>query len=49
MTLLGLRIARAERRPVPVHHHPGHEQEPAEDRPVIVIASRPHDTLEATH
>ncbi|MCP9210370.1 SAM-dependent methyltransferase [Streptomyces sp. NEAU-Y11] len=47
-TGLGLQIVRAERRQVSVHQHPGHEREPAEDHAVIVIARRPHDTLEAT-
>ncbi|WP_327190809.1 class I SAM-dependent methyltransferase [Streptomyces xinghaiensis] len=45
---LGLEILRAERRPVPVHQHPGHEQDPAQDHAVIVIARKPHDTLETT-
>ncbi|MFH8751944.1 class I SAM-dependent methyltransferase [Streptomyces rimosus] len=49
LTRHGLQIVRADRRPVPVHQHPGHEQEPTEDHAVIVIARRPHDTLETTH
>ncbi|MCY9783724.1 class I SAM-dependent methyltransferase [Nocardiopsis sp. EMB25] len=47
-TGLGLEILRAARTPVPVHQHPGHEQEPGQDHAVIVIARKPHGTLEAT-
>ncbi|WP_431772533.1 hypothetical protein [Streptomyces cucumeris] len=47
-TGLGLQILRAERRQISVHQRPGHEQEPAEDHAVIVIARRPHGTLETT-
>ncbi|MGW6985274.1 class I SAM-dependent methyltransferase [Streptomyces sp. NPDC054932] len=43
---LGLDVLRAERLRVPRHQHPGHEQQPAEDTAVIVIARKPHDTLE---
>ncbi|MEV2275631.1 class I SAM-dependent methyltransferase [Nocardiopsis sp. NPDC049922] len=45
-TGLGLEILRAVHRPVPVHQHPGHEQEPGEDRAVIVVARKPRGTLE---
>ncbi|MFF2580980.1 class I SAM-dependent methyltransferase [Streptomyces goshikiensis] len=45
---LGLDILRAERLRVPVHQHPGHEQEPADDAAVTVTARRPHDTLETS-
>ncbi|MBL1101067.1 class I SAM-dependent methyltransferase [Streptomyces coffeae] len=45
---LGLDILRADRRRVPLHQHPGHEQPPGEDHAVVVIARKPHDTLEAT-
>ncbi|MFJ3979351.1 class I SAM-dependent methyltransferase [Streptomyces sp. NPDC090021] len=38
---LGLDILRAERLRVPVHQHPGHEQEPADDAAVIVTARKP--------
>ncbi|WP_432034750.1 SAM-dependent methyltransferase [Streptomyces cucumeris] len=48
LTRHGLQIARAERTPVSVHQHPGHEQDPAQDHAVIVIARKPHDTLETT-
>ncbi|MFE7180872.1 class I SAM-dependent methyltransferase [Streptomyces erythrochromogenes] len=44
LTGLGLDILRAERLRVPVHQHPGHEQEPADDAAVIVTARKPHDT-----
>lgn len=47
-TRLGLQVLRAERRPVPSHQHPDHEQEPAEDHAVIVIARKPHDTSKTT-
>ncbi|MFJ6785628.1 methyltransferase domain-containing protein [Streptomyces yangpuensis] len=45
---LGLEILRAERLRVPLHQHPGHEQQPAEEAAVIVVARKPHDTLEAS-
>ncbi|WP_432039234.1 hypothetical protein [Streptomyces cucumeris] len=45
-TGLGLQIVRAEHRQISMHQHPGHEQEPAEGHAVIVIARRPHGTLE---
>lgn len=45
---LGLDILRAERLRVPVHQHPGHEQEPADEAAVIVTARRPRDTLETS-
>ncbi|WP_171053234.1 SAM-dependent methyltransferase [Streptomyces marianii] len=42
LTGLGLDVVRAERRVVPRIQHPG------EDHAVIVIARKPHDTLEAS-
>lgn len=45
LTALGLEVLRAERLRVPVHQHPGHEQEPADEAAVIVTARRPHGTL----
>ncbi|MFE2476147.1 methyltransferase domain-containing protein [Streptomyces sp. NPDC059389] len=45
---LGLDVLRAERLRVPVHRHPGHEQEPADDAAVIVTARKPHDTLDTS-
>ncbi|MBW1600944.1 methyltransferase domain-containing protein [Streptomyces sp. JJ66] len=43
LTTLGLDIVRAERKAVPRVQHPG------EDHAVIVVARKPHDTLDSAH
>ncbi|MEV7171052.1 methyltransferase domain-containing protein [Streptomyces sp. NPDC093224] len=48
LSRLGLDVLRAERLCVPVHQHPGHEQEPAGAAAVIVTARKPRDTLEGS-